>query len=117
MDIYITLKDYLKKNLPIRLIILLRSIRRFLGNTVQGLYEWYLIKSQPHKYAKILRKLKNKRRLKVAFFAIHESVWKYDSLYQLMATHPRFEPIIVVCPVVNYGMDNMLVEMDNCYNA
>ncbi len=54
--------------------------------------------------------------MKVAFFALHSSVWKYDTLYKLMCEHPRFEPVIVVCPVVNYGRENMLEEMDKCCN-
>ena len=51
----------------------------------------------------------------VAFFAIHASVWKYDYLYRLMEKHPKFNPIIVICPVVNFGFDNMLQVMEKCY--
>lgn len=109
------MKEYLKNNLPSSLF----SIFRFLRHPIYSIgkvYESYLIKVQPRRYEKIVERLRDKEKIKVAFFAIHSSVWKYDSLYQLMCKHPKFEPIVVVCPVVNYGFDNMLVEMVKCYD-
>lgn len=54
--------------------------------------------------------------LNVVFFALMDSVWKYDVLYRLMEKDPRFNPTILVCPVVNYGRDNMFMNMERCYN-
>lgn len=34
-----------------------------------------------------------------------------------MLQHPRFEPKIFVCPVVNFGIENMLFEMDKAFEA
>ena len=33
-----------------------------------------------------------------------------------MERHPRFEPVILVCPVVNYGYENMLSRMHQAYD-
>jgi hypothetical protein len=41
----------------------------------------------------------------------HESVWKYDVLYNLMLAHPRFEPAL--CMSCEFGRENMLDEMEN----
>ena len=93
----------------------LRSIRL---KQVQ-LAEYLTIYAQPKHHRKALEKLRTKAhkkvKIKVAFFAIHSSVWKYDGVYQLMDKDPRFDPIVVVCPVVNHGKENMLIEMEKAY--
>lgn len=106
------MKSLLKKFLPepilqylIKLLILKHR-----------LYVKYLILTQNLRHKRAIKRLQNKERIKVAFFAIHSSVWKYDHLYRLMIEDPLFDPIIIVCPAVNYGMENMLMEMDRCYN-
>lgn len=45
-----------------------------------------------------LQRLKDKKRIKVAFFMQSPSVWKYDYLYRLMAGSDRYEPIVVISP-------------------
>jgi len=93
----------------------LRSIRL---KQIQ-LAEYQTIHAQPKRHRKALEKLRTKvhkkEKIKVAFFAIHSSVWKYDGVYQLMDKDPRFDPIVVVCPVVNYGKENMLAEMEKTF--
>jgi len=88
----------------------LRSIRLKLIQIA----EYQTIHAQPKRHRKALEKLRTKahkkEKFKVAFFAIHSSVWKYDGVYQLMDKDPR--SIVVVCPVVNYGKENMLAEME-----
>ena len=75
----------------------------------------YHLKRAPFKHKKALKRVRGKGKIKVVFFALHASIWKYDKLYKRMLEHPNFEPLILVCPVVNYGKENMLQEMDNCY--
>lgn len=89
----------------------LRSIQAKLSE----LQEDKIIYAQPKRHKKALKKVRKKEKIKVAFFAIHSSVWKYDGVYQLMDKDPRFDPIVVVCPVVNYGKENMLIEMEKTY--
>lgn len=74
------------------------------------------INKQIDKHKKNLERIKGKEKVSVAFFALQRSVWKYDYLYRLMVDHPKFEPVIIVCPIVNYGMENMLIEMRMCYD-
>lgn len=67
-------------------------------------------------HRRALRKLRRKETLRCVFFATFEETWKYDGVYQLMEKHERFDPIILVCPIVNYGYDNMIRRMDQCYS-
>jgi len=85
------------------------------------IFENYLIYKQPnrHKIAlgKINKKINDNKKIRVVFFAIHSSVWKYDNLYRLLDDDPLFDPIVVVCPVVNYGNENMLIQMDKAFET
>ena len=62
-----------------------------------------------------LCKLYNKESLKCVFFCLFEEVWKFDDVYQLMERHPRFDPVIFVCPIINYDRENMLIRLNKCY--
>lgn len=77
-----------------------------------------MIADAPYFHKIALNKVKEKNGpINVVFFALMESVWKYDILYKIMHANPRFNPMILVCPVVNYGKDNMLSILNQCYNA
>lgn len=105
------MKNIIKKYIPEALLELRRNYLK--KKRIAELKRQF--EKQAQKHQETVKRLQGKEKLKVAFFAIHSSVWKYDYLYRLMVEHPRFEPIIIVCPVVNYGMENMLLEMDKCY--
>lgn len=66
---------------------------------------------------KCMRNLSNKVTIRCVFFALFEEIWKYDRVYKLLTNNPRFETLILVCPIVNYGHDNMIDRMERCYNA
>lgn len=79
------------------------------------LYKQY--KKKQKQYARKIEQLRNVHRpIRVCFFALDASVWKYDSLYRLMAQDPLFEPMVLVCPIDNNGRENMLHKMEECYN-
>ena len=109
------MKEIIRDLLPEWVKKPLRSIRL---KQIQ-IAEYQTIHVQPKRHRKALEKIRTKahkkEKIKVAFFAIHSSVWKYDGVYQLMDKDPRFDPIVVVCPVVNYGKENMLVEMEKTF--
>ena len=63
-----------------------------------------------------LEKTKEKSQLNCVFFVLESSVWKYDRIYQIMSNDDRFNPTILVCPVVDYGEEVMIKKMDSCYN-
>lgn len=88
---------------------------RLIRTKLVHLYEYPIILSQPERHKKALEKVCMKDKVKVAFFALSSSVWKYEGIYWLMEQDPRFEPIVIVCPIVNYGYKNMLVEMENAF--
>lgn len=60
---------------------------------------------------KTLLKVSKKDKIKVAFFLIFNSAWKYDTVYRLLESNNKFDPIVVICPVVNQGQEYMKNEM------
>ena len=61
------------------------------------------------KYRKIREE---KRSIRIVFFALVSSNWKFDYLYRLLEKDANFEPFILVCPVVNKGREYMLYELN-----
>lgn len=62
---------------------------------------------------KIKYKLKIINKIKISFFVVHASTWnKIDSIYQVLKNSSIFDVSIVICPVVDYGVDNMLQKMN-----
>lgn len=108
----------LKRISPVFLYNGFRVVYRRLKPMIKLLHAIYLkikLKKVQANHKKALEKVRKKEKIKVVFFALFDAVWKYDDLYRLMEKHPRFEPVILVCPVVNYGNENMLEKMDSCY--
>lgn len=64
-----------------------------------------------------LRKIKEKDQITCVFLALFDSVWKYDNIYKELQNNSRFKLIVLVCPIVNHGYQNMLEKMDKCYLA
>ena len=107
----LTIKKYVPEKIWISLIIIYNFIN------LRAVYNNYLIKQAPKKHQKALEIVRKKEKVKVAFFLIHESVWKYDVLFDLIMEHPRFEPQIFVCPAINFGKENMLFEMNKSFES
>ncbi|SHF43366.1 CDP-Glycerol:Poly(glycerophosphate) glycerophosphotransferase [Mariniphaga anaerophila] len=68
-------------------------------------------------HSKALKAIREKEKINVAFFLIHESVWKYEELYNLMREDIRFNPIVVICPYISVGDNAMHREMSQTYNS
>lgn len=85
-----------------------------LGKWKSQYQELRLIKNVAPLHEKAIKKLKSKEIIRCVFFATYDSSWQYDKVYQLMDKHPRFSPVILICPVVNNGYDNMLRRMKEC---
>lgn len=64
------------------------------------------------KYKRIVKRVKKKERIRVAFLLVNESIWKYEALYFLLKENPRYEPVVFVCPFKTYGPDIQKQEMD-----
>lgn len=103
----------LKNYLPQKLRVPLRPLNVFFLNIYKSAYFSFV-----HiRYKKILQQKQNKNQIKVAFFLIHDSVWKYDGVYELMVSDHRFEPVVFVCPYNEYGPEYMLLTMNLSYDS
>lgn len=88
---------FLKNNLPTVFAKLLAIKRR-----------WTWEKQQKAYSAEVERLHGTKEPLNVVFMVLYSSVWKYDSVYKLMEKDSRFNPLILVCPVADYGKEHMV---------
>lgn len=67
-------------------------------------------------HSKTLHKISHKNcKIKCAFLALDQAVWKYDGIYKIMEESDLFDPIVLVCPIINFGKENMLAQMNACY--
>ena len=55
-------------------------------------------KAMERRHAKLEQHLRGKRPLNVVFMALDLSLWRYQHLYELMASDERFQPTIVLSP-------------------
>lgn len=84
----------------------------------RNLLDSYYISASVRRHKKALIKLRNKKStIRVVFFVFLDATWKCDELYRLLERDPRFDPIILICPIVNFGKANMLKEMNRTYNV
>ena len=78
---------------------------------------YQLWKEQKEIYKKEVERLSSvDRPYNVVFLVLYASVWKYDSLYRLMEKDPRFNPLILVCPVVDRGYEHMIENLKPTYD-
>ncbi|MBW7868445.1 MAG: CDP-glycerol glycerophosphotransferase family protein [Brumimicrobium sp.] len=75
------------------------------------------IKKVKNAHAHALISVRTHQPIKVAFFLVLESIWKYEHLYFLLKNDSRFQPIVFVCPFVTYGEENMQIEMKRAYDS
>ena len=84
---------------------------------VRGFYLKFKYYSIKNKHNKALLEIRNKSKINVVFLLIHESVWKYEGVYNLMRDDKRFDPVVVVCPYVIYGEDNMFKTLNQTFES
>ena len=94
---------------------LLDIIKGYIPTSMKCLIKNFLLEMDflklVYKQKKALKRLNRKNKIRAIFLAIDVSVWKYDNVVRLMAMNSRFEPIILVCPMVNHGREIMLEKM------
>ncbi len=66
-------------------------------------------------YASVLKSLRNKEMITVAFQVIHRSIWKYDRIFQLMRKDTYFKPVVFVCPYLRENEKKMMEELNATY--
>lgn len=75
-----------------------------------------LIKSVPILQQRCIKQLKDKSPIRCLFFVIFHQGWKCDEIYKIMEQNPRFEPLIIACPRMNYGKEAMLRTLNDCFS-
>ena len=74
-----------------------------------ALRRYFAWEAQKKAYAQEEKRLKGTTEpLNVIFMVLYSAVWKYDSVYKLMEKDPRFNPLILVCPIADYGKEHMV---------
>ena len=106
-------KEGIKTNLK---SILRICIPGSIKTNIRGIFEQYLINNAKKNNYKALEKLQNKKSIRCVFLALTADAWKYDGVYRLMKDNPRFDPVILVCPIVNNGRENMIERLHSCFN-
>jgi len=97
---------------PIKLVLL--WIRRNIY--VQQKKKVLSLKMQ-RRHKKMLISVAEKEKIKVVFFAIHESVWKVDSVFKYMLEDELFDPVVLVCPYTAYGTERRDRDLEKTYNS
>lgn len=77
---------------------------------------WTIFKS-PFYHRKALLRLKQCNHIRCVYMVIDSSSWKYNNLYHLMIKNERFDPLLLICPVVNNGKRYMLMNMEETYQS
>lgn len=73
---------------------------------------FYYWKRQQLAYRNAVQRVQKKQgSLNVIFLVQYASVWKYDSVFQVMQNDPIFCPIIFVCPLIDLPKDEMLYQL------
>lgn len=104
--------------------ILPKSVRTILRGIAHKLKEhWHFYQQRRiidytiKRHQTALKTLSKKDKINCVFLALFESVWKYDSIYNLLEKDSRFNLCILVCPIVNEGEESLLNNMNLCYKA
>ncbi|MGC9375920.1 MAG: hypothetical protein ACP5DQ_12890, partial [Bacteroidales bacterium] len=98
-------------------IFLPNPIKKWLKQLYNRLRFELQLKRAPANHRRALKKIRKKRNLTIAFFLIHESVWKYAELYRLFAADKKFDPVVIICPYIGYGDEVMMREMNQAYDS
>lgn len=110
-------KNKIKRLIPHFILVPLQRLHNKIGAIKRQYKEAQMISRQPNLHQQAIAKIRRKSDpINVVFFALFDSVWKYDTIFRIMQEDPRFNPSILVCPVVNYSKENMIMNMNNCCN-
>lgn len=102
------------------------SIRKKLRAKINADNEAFLnivpeIKNTHKKYKKTLKelkaKIKNGKKVRVAFFVIFDSIFQAAPLYEKMLNDDLFDPFIVIIPDISRGEANMFFHMNQTYET
>ena len=107
-------KEYIKANFPKLSELLLIVLKPFFDYKIakRRKEDEALIDSIVTMQENALSLLKGKPVIRCVFFATEIADWKCDSVYIAMQNHPRFDPLVFVCPIINCGREYMLEKLE-----
>lgn len=73
-------------------------------NTLKKIDTYIKYKYYSSREEKIKRAVFSKKKIKVVFFVLYESMWKCDSLFKLLLKNDNFEPYILSTPYPNHPL-------------
>ncbi|MBO5629364.1 MAG: CDP-glycerol glycerophosphotransferase family protein, partial [Aeriscardovia sp.] len=50
------------------------------------------------------------------FLVVYHQTWKYDGVYELMRNSPLFSPVLLICPIMEFGREKMLQFLKEDYD-
>ncbi|HDY8179552.1 TPA: CDP-glycerol glycerophosphotransferase family protein [Vibrio vulnificus] len=66
-------------------------------------------------HRKLIDKIRKKNKIRVAFLVFDESVWKCKGVYDLFAKSGRYEPYILICPIINLSKEESKLKTESCF--
>ena len=96
------MKAFLKKILP-------HPIKKVISYLYRNYKKYLKVKGIRTHQLKLVKQLQNKKTIKISFLVIHDSIWKYDKLYQLLVDDVKFDVNVIIVPLVRDGVPNMLL--------
>lgn len=73
------------------------------------------------RYKSVIKKLKDKiksgKKIKVAFFVMHDSITSYKPLYEKMLEDKHFDPIIIIIPDISRGEEHLKRYFNQTYKS
>lgn len=91
--------------------ILPKSLFKFLYNKYYDVYFSNKIKKTQEGYQLVLKRIKKKDKVKVAFLLVNTDIWKYESLYYEFAQEDLYEAVVIICPFESKGPDFLQREL------
>jgi len=107
------IKNVLRKVLPQNSINILKALSLYIKGIT---FKLTLIRTNA-KHKKALKQIKSKSKIRVVFFLIHHTAWKYEGVYRLMERDKRFDPIVLICPFITLGHDFMTKVMNQSFDT
>ncbi|WP_213522254.1 CDP-glycerol glycerophosphotransferase family protein [Nonlabens sp.] len=97
------IKSLVKNSIP-------KPLFRILGRWKKN----FFYKKFDNQYNRILKELKQKSKIKIAFYIFNADTWKADTVYQAFEKSDKFIPYLVICPLINKGDSFLQQQFEQC---
>lgn len=109
------IKDYYSNNTSARTRTFIGRIRTYIRRL---LIDRKMIQCKIAINARLEQDLRNKEKIRIAFFILSDSEWKFGKLYEYFEVDNRFEPVVVICPLWKVDERMMMNEvMERTYSV